>query len=62
MPIYDYLCKRCGERFEVFKYLNDPEPKCPKCGSSEVVKVFSSSVYFKFVGSGFYENDYKNKK
>lgn len=63
MPVYDYKCNNCGYKFEVYRSVNETDtPECPNCHSKDTVKVFTASVYFKFVGSGFYENDYKNKK
>ena len=36
MPIYEYRCKTCDERFEEFLSLSTkPAPPCPKCGSEE---------------------------
>ncbi len=34
MPIYDYICRNCGEKFEAPCGLMDVESeiKCPKCG------------------------------
>lgn len=33
MPIYEYECQHCHERFEVLKRLKDTsEEKCPQCG------------------------------
>lgn len=35
MPIYEYECKKCGERFEELQKMNDaPLKSCPKCGGS----------------------------
>ncbi|HZU22054.1 MAG TPA: zinc ribbon domain-containing protein [Terriglobales bacterium] len=30
MPIFEYLCKQCGKRFEAIVY-GGKKPKCPKC-------------------------------
>ncbi|MCF7885135.1 MAG: zinc ribbon domain-containing protein [Candidatus Marinimicrobia bacterium] len=45
MPIYEYKCSRCGEKFEeliAFSKLNDNNPKCPKCDSKEVERQIST--------------------
>ena len=44
MPVYEYKCKSCGEKFEVRCSLQDQEkePKCPKCGSHDTQRVFGS--------------------
>jgi putative FmdB family regulatory protein len=43
MPVYEYQCVECGERFELF--LRSATQKatltCPKCGSPEVKKALS---------------------
>lgn len=49
MPIYEYECKRCGEKFEAMRRFdeNDREIKCPKCGAvgpERVLSVFASSA------------------
>jgi len=42
MPIYEYRCQRCGHIFEEFvRFGEEPELKCPQCGSKEARKTFS---------------------
>ncbi len=43
MPIYEYRCSVCGEKFEKFVRLSQPanELECPACGSQKVSKAFS---------------------
>jgi putative FmdB family regulatory protein len=43
MPVFEYECRKCGEKFEVRRGFWDKETgtKCPKCGSDDVKKVFS---------------------
>ncbi|MBL7063133.1 MAG: zinc ribbon domain-containing protein [Anaerolineae bacterium] len=44
MPIYEYRCHECGEKFEKFvRSMNNPEPeiKCPECGGQKVKKLLS---------------------
>ena len=32
MPTYDYKCKKCGYKFELFQTMTaDPMKECPKC-------------------------------
>lgn len=56
MPIFEYKCKSCGSKFEVFhKTLSNPDDVvCPKCNSKESQKVFStfSSAGFSASSSG----------
>ena len=43
MPIYEYECKNCGERFQVFLLAGEDDGKmaCPRCGARDVQKVIS---------------------
>lgn len=47
MPIYEYICSRCGHRFEALVF-GTKVPDCPRCGSSKLEKLFSAFA----VGSG----------
>ncbi len=51
MPIFEYVCRRCGEKFEKFtQRRDDPEPAtCPRCGQTPVERVFST---FAVTGAG----------
>jgi len=45
MPTYVFTCKACSERFEKAMSVAEREAArvtCPKCGSGEVDRVFSS--------------------
>ena len=57
VPIYEYECESCDERFELMQKFSDkPVKKCPKCGGA-VHKVLSPpALHFK--GSGWYVTDY----
>lgn len=57
MPIYEYECESCDERFELMQKFSDkPVKKCPKCGGA-VHKVLSApALHFK--GTGWYVTDY----
>lgn len=45
MPIFEYRCEECGERFDAFfRRAEDVETEkiaCPECGSGRVRKLFS---------------------
>ena len=43
MPVYEYSCDDCGERFELFVRSSSQRgaPVCPKCGSFSVHKSIS---------------------
>jgi len=44
MPIYEYDCMNCSERFSVLQSIicGKNETKCPQCGSDKVKKMMSS--------------------
>jgi len=44
MPIYEYECIKCGERFELLRRLgsSDTEIECPVCRAPKPQKVFST--------------------
>ena len=44
MPIYDYTCKGCGEKFsDLVPSCNTPDSEvvCPKCNQAKAVKALS---------------------
>jgi putative FmdB family regulatory protein len=43
MPVYEYECGGCGQRFEKLVSLSQAREtmKCPKCGSESVRKLMS---------------------
>jgi putative FmdB family regulatory protein len=43
MPIYEYRCAQCSEKFELFvrSAAQQAVPTCPKCGSIETRKALS---------------------
>lgn len=41
MPIFEYLCKNCGTRFEIFIRNGEKESGCPQCKSTEMQRIFS---------------------
>lgn len=60
MPLYEYLCKKCGNRFEKIQKFSDPEIKeCPQC-SGEVERLLSAPAV-QFKGTGWYVTDYARK-
>ena len=61
MPLYEYLCHRCGKNFEVLqKFADEPLTLHPECGG-EVERLVSAPA-LKFKGSGWYINDYGSGK
>lgn len=60
MPLYEYECEACGNRFEKIQKFSDPlVDTCPKCGG-KVEKLLSSPA-IQFKGSGWYITDYAKK-
>jgi len=43
MPIFEYRCKDCGEKFETLVYSSSgtEEIECPECGSTQTEKQMS---------------------
>ena len=60
MPLYEYLCKKCGHRFEkIQKFSDKMVKKCPECGGQVEQVISAPAVQFK--GSGWYVTDYAKK-
>jgi putative FmdB family regulatory protein len=41
MPLYDFHCRNCDERFEEFARPGETAP-CPACGSADVERVLTA--------------------
>ena len=41
MPVYEFECEECGERFEELAPSETPALACPTCGSDETRRLFS---------------------
>ncbi len=60
MPIYEYLCTKCGHEFdEIQKFSDPPIKKCPKCKGKVEKKLSAPS--FQLKGTGWYVTDFKDK-
>ena len=60
MPIYEYQCEDCTDRFEVKQSMkDDPLTTCPRCGKRVQRLISSPAIMFK--GSGWYVTDYSDK-
>lgn len=60
MPIYEYQCESCADRFEVKQSMkDDPLTACPQCGKRVQRLISSPAIMFK--GSGWYVTDYSEK-
>ncbi len=60
MPIYEYECAKCGDKFEVIQKMSDkPLKKHGGCGGA-LTKLISAAG-FQFKGTGWYVTDYARK-
>lgn len=60
MPIYEYICEKCGSHLEVMQKVSDaPLKRCSKC-RGKLEKVFSRTS-FQLKGGGWYVSDYSGK-
>tara|TARA_Y100000592_G_scaffold69020_1_gene107297 strand:- start:3032 stop:3337 length:306 start_codon:yes stop_codon:yes gene_type:complete len=60
MPRYDYKCPECKDIVELTLPMDHNPPVCSQCNCI-LSRVFVRAPSFKFVGAGFYSNDYKEK-
>lgn len=62
MPIYEFLCRNCGNEFEkILPFSAQTVPSCPQCKSDQVERrVGRPAIHFK--GSGWYITDSKAGK
>ncbi len=61
MPTYEYQCKSCEHRFEIWqKMADDALTVCPECKGVIRRLFFPAGIVFK--GSGFYKTDHRNGK
>jgi len=52
MPLYEYRCRECGERFELLRRFDEADKDliCPRCQSEQVERQISS--FFGRLGLG----------
>ena len=69
MPIYEWVCPRCGYEEETLQSMNAPAPVCLKCVNAfkdknvlEVMKRKISKSSFTLKGGGWFKDGYSNKK
>ncbi len=57
MPLYEYQCEKCSNRFEKIESVSAlHSKKCPKCGGKARRLFAAPAIQFK--GSGWYVSDY----
>jgi putative FmdB family regulatory protein len=60
LPTYEYVCLKCGHKFEKFQSMKEDKLKeCPKC-KGKVKRLIGAGAGTIFKGTGFYHTDYKN--
>jgi putative FmdB family regulatory protein len=61
MPLYEFECDACGQRFEVIRKFSESElDACTLCGKGPVRRLLSSPA-IQFKGTGWYITDYSSK-
>jgi len=50
MPLFDYLCKKCGKSDELLITGADDEARCKFCGSSDMKKLLSAHSSMSGIG------------
>jgi len=61
MPLYEYECDACGQRFEEIRKFSDPDLEtCTRCGKGPIRRLLSSPA-IQFKGTGWYITDYSSK-
>lgn len=69
MPTYEYVCEKCGHRFEQFQPITaKPLTVCPedlcarkRWSKGKVRRILSAGAGLLFKGSGFYITDYRSE-
>jgi putative FmdB family regulatory protein len=60
MPIYEYLCEKCGLEFEREQRISeDPIKTCPECRARRVKRLISQTS-FVLKGGGWYSDLYSS--
>jgi putative FmdB family regulatory protein len=61
MPLYEYECAACGQRFEAIRKFSESDlDVCTLCGKGPVRRLMSSPA-IQFKGTGWYITDYSSK-
>jgi len=61
VPLHEFQCRKCGNRFERIQKFSDSDPKkCPKCGAGKLERMLHAPT-LQFKGSGWYATDHPSK-
>lgn len=44
MPLFEYRCRACGERFEHLERHSTPAARCPACQGEDLEKLISAAA------------------
>ena len=62
MPTYEYKCRECGHKLEIFQSMNDAVlTTCPECKTDSLKRLIGTGAGIIFKGSGFYQTDYRSE-
>lgn len=57
MPMYDFICNKCGYKFEAYRsYTETTRIKCPKCNGISTTIVYTP-IPIIYKADGFYSKD-----
>jgi putative FmdB family regulatory protein len=59
VPLYEYVCPKCGTFERIRKFSDAPLSACPTCGGPVTKNVSAPAIQFK--GAGWYVTDYAGK-
>lgn len=63
MPIYEYVCEKCGKLNDVLQKVSDPPPeRCNGCGAKGKLTKIVSRSSFVLRGGGWYADLYSSAK
>lgn len=61
MPTYEYECRNCNHRFDLFQPITaKPIKTCPKCKRAKARRLIGKGAGIIFKGTGFYQTDYRS--
>lgn len=59
MPIYEYVCTKCGHQLEALQSMSEASlTRCPECEAETLTKGLFSAPNFQLKGKGWYKTDY----
>lgn len=61
MPIYEFECTKCGNKFEKLQRMDAPDPFCPVEDCLSDTRKLISACNHELKGNGWYKTDFKGK-